>query len=920
MLSSAHRLALLAALALASAAPQAAQTSNSAANASPVALPGHKAAWAVPENDRGLLPATLALNHLTILLKRTPAQQKAFEEFLRAQQDTASPSYHRWLTPTELGEKFGVDSRRIAAVTHWLASQGLHVDGISNSRTFVVFSGTAAAVGAAFGSTIHYYDVNGDQRISIADDPVIPAALADSIQSIAGLYTIRNRPYGHGGRGMLAAPGSGPQPAGSFCGGGSCSYYVFPADFATIYDINSLYSSSITGSGQNIAIIGRSRVDSNDIDQFESFTGLASKLPTVIVPPSGVDPGPAQTTCCNPSEDQLEATLDVTRSTSVAPGATIDLVVSLSTGSLDGIAIAAEYVVDTNPVPAHIMNISFGACEADAGQSGVNFWNTIFSQAAGEGISVFVASGDAGAAGCDAYNSTPPATQTRSPNYICSSSYATCTGGTEFAEGSDPSKYWSSTNSSVWGSALSYIPEGGWNEPTYVSGGATLYQASGSGGGVSSYIATPSWQTGTGVPGTVGRYTPDISFSSSAHDGYFACLESAGNPCQMSGGGFYFEYFYGTSAAGPDMSGITALLNQKTGSAQGNLNPRLYELAAAPGNAVFHDVTATTSGVTGCAVTTPSMCNNSTPTSSSLTGGLAGYLVTDGYDEVTGLGSIDVANLLSQFGPEATTTTVTGSATIYSGASLTLTATITTKGLSTPTGTVTFYNGTTSLGSSPVNSSAVATLTTTSLVTVGGDSITASYGGDANNLASTSTILAVTVNPASFNMTASPSTTTVTASQTASYTVTVTPLGSYGSTVSFSATMTPAPVGSPTLTFSPSTLTPGSSTSTTTLTIQGASNAVPAHGMIAVFGLWIPLGFTALLLAGGRRRSLRRVLPQIALALALALSFGASFACSPTHTTTQQSQTYQVQITATAPAGATSQAVTTSTTVTLIVQ
>jgi hypothetical protein len=169
------------------------------------------------------------------------------------------------------------------------------------------------------------------------------------------------------------------------------------------------------------------------------------------------------------------------------------------------------------------------------------------------------------------------------------------------------------------------------------------------------FIPTPAWQTGPGVPGKQGRYTPDVAFSASAHDAYFGCLAAQGASCIPNNQGLeLFQPFAGTSAAAPDMSGIAALLNQQMGGAQGNLNPRLYALAATPGSNVFHDVTVGTSAVAGCDVSVPSMCNNSTPGPTGLSGGLAGFLVGPGYDEATGLGSIDVANLLVQWNPSAT--------------------------------------------------------------------------------------------------------------------------------------------------------------------------------------------------------------------------------------------------------------------------
>src|SRR6185437_9360646 len=117
-------------------------------------------------------------------------------------------------------------------------------------------------------------------------------------------------------------------------------------------------------------------------------------------------------------------------------------------------------------------------------------WDTLFSAAAAEGISVLVSSGDSGAAGCDGNSNTVPMAQTASINYICASSYVTCVGGTEFADTSSAGSYWSTQNGSGQSSALGYIPEGAWNEP--ISG--SKYVAAGTGGGASAYIAKPSWQ------------------------------------------------------------------------------------------------------------------------------------------------------------------------------------------------------------------------------------------------------------------------------------------------------------------------------------------------------------------------------------------------------------------------------------------
>ena len=382
------------------------------------------------------------------------------------------------------------------------AEDALHFIDHGHLRPFdalgFIFCGRTGISMQVTGQTLAQYSVGGEQRMATAGDPQVPAALAGVIESISGLYTINNHPITERERREFRERCGFGITGYVDLNGGTCVYYVMLLDFVTIYDMTTAWNLGFKGAGQTIAIIGRSRVYLPDIENFENLSGLANKDPTVIVPPNGVDPGQAVGSG-SASEDQLEATLDVMRSTSVAPGATIDLVVSKSSGGQDGIAIAAEYVVDTSPAPAHIMNISFGECEVNAGQAGVQFWDSVFSQAAAEGISVFVASGDAGAAGCDPYFQTPPQNQVPSPNYICSSSYSTCVGGTEFADTADPALYWgqSSSNGPPYALALSYIPEGRWNEP--LSGSTT--QAASSGGGFSSYIATPLWQTGTGVPG-----------------------------------------------------------------------------------------------------------------------------------------------------------------------------------------------------------------------------------------------------------------------------------------------------------------------------------------------------------------------------------------------------------------------------------
>lgn len=623
-------------------------------NAKRAALADQGARWAQPKNDLGAVPADLRLDQLSLVLRRSPERQLAYDQLLREQQDAASPNYHHWLSPSEIGERFGATRHDIDALSNWLLVQGLSVDAVANSRTRIHFSGRAADVASTFGTELHYFQAGAEKHLANASAASIPAAFGDAVRYVIGLSPITFRSAHR----IVEAPqiflaGASPQPAGSNCNGTVCSYLVFPADFAKIYDLEPVYQQNIDGNGQTIAIVGRARTSEPDIRNFQTLSGLAIRYPTIIIPPSGIDPGPAATTCSetgtpscsHPSDlvsEQAEATLDVQRAGSVAPGAAVKLIVSANTASSDGLQTAIEYAIDTTPVPANILSISYLSCEADNGSTTVHSIDDLFSQAAMEGISVVVASGDSGVAGCADHTQPPPAVQVAGTNALCSSGHVTCVGGTEFADTANPSAYWGFNNGSGYLSALGYIPEGAWNESSSTQLGAT-------GGGISAYIPTPSWQAGTGVPGRQGRYTPDIAFAASTREGYFTCLAAQGGACVTSNGIFHFIVSSGTSASAPSMAGIAALLNQTTGSAQANINPRLYALAANPSNAVFHDVTVASSGVTNCTLATPSLCNNSTPGPSGLSGGLPGYMVGTGYDLATGLGSIDVANLLAQW-------------------------------------------------------------------------------------------------------------------------------------------------------------------------------------------------------------------------------------------------------------------------------
>jgi subtilase family serine protease len=753
-------------------------------------LPYHHPLWASPANDQGALDANQSIDNLTMVLARSPQQQQAFDQLLVDQQNPASPEYHHWLTPVEVGTRFGLSDHEIASISGWLESQGLHVNWVAPSKIFIAFGGSAASIGHAFGTSMHAYKVHGDDRISVSSDPRVPTALAPVIQAVRGLFTIQERPQSH----SRAESSTGPEATLS-----DGSHVIAPADFAVIYDV----PSSLTGSGVTIGIVGESRTDMADFTNFKSLTGSTFTNPTEVIPTAygGVDPGAALTTppaceatntCTQAVNEQIdlqgEATLDVTRSGTVAPGANLVLVTAAyePTGSSDGIYTDAQYIVGTtsSPGPFQVMSISFGGCESGDGPSDVSEWSSVFQSAQMEGISVFVSSGDSGAAGCDISFQTPPAVATAaSPNALCSPMYETCVGGTEFNDTASPSTWWSSSNGTGFLSALSYIPEGAWNEPGDTTDG---FDVAGTGGGVSAYVATPSWQTGTGVPSAkAGRYTPDVAFSSSGHDAYFNCMAAAGGSCVVSGGSFEFIETYGTSAAAPSMAGVAALLDQKMAGGQGNLDPTIYSLAASR-PAAFHDVTVTSSGVSSCGVGTPSMCNNSVASSTALTGGTQGYLVQTGYDEATGWGSLDVSTFINDYAASSSTITPTvnvtpGATTITIAESLTVSITVSSTGNPTPTGSVTLTSGTYTSSAATLSSGAASIIVPAGSLAQGTDTLSVSYTPDSgssstyNSATGTNTVLVDSLQTPSVTVTPGSSSISTSQSLTVSVTVGKTP-------------------------------------------------------------------------------------------------------------------------------------------------
>ena len=744
-----------------------------------VALTGNRHPLAKAENLIGDVSPSQRLERMVLVLQPDASQEQALEELVRAQQDPASPSYHKWLTPESFGELLGVSESDLNQIVNWLRNHQLEVQEIPASRRTIVFSGAAADVEAAFHTRLRRYQVNGQTHFANSTDPEIPRALAQVVRGVVSLHDFRST------RSLKTLP-TYTLPNGV--------HLLVPQDWVTIYDVAPLYSQGLDGSGQSIAVVGRVDIALSDVRTFRSNYGLPPNDPQIIV--NGADPGDPD---CG---DEVESALDVEWAGAIAKKATVKFVTSRS-GATDGINLSAQYAVAHNVAP--IVSVSYLLCEAELGSAGNAFWNGLWTQAAAQGQSVFVASGDSGAAGCDSATSRT-ATQGRAVNGLCTSPNSTCVGGTEFND-ANSSAYWSSTNGAGQGSALSYIPEVAWNDSSWSDDLAA------SGGGVSTVYTKPSWQSAPGVPADGRRDVPDVSVSAAIHDAYVI---------EVQGGPFYVG---GTSAATPSLASLVALVPQHTGSPQGNINPNLYRLAtqqlSAGGAAVFHDIT---SG------------NNSVP-------GVTGYTAGVGYDPVTGLGSVDGFLFVNDWQQQSVVTPnfslspSPSSLSIPEGGSSTATLSLSTQGgfnstvklsaSGAPTGV------TVTLSSVSLTAAAPVTVTVKVASTTAAGSYTLTLTGTGAGLTRTAS-LALTVPAPTFTLTPGGTNLIVTAGGSIPVTFTTAAQNGFKSAVALSVTGLPSGV---TATFTPPSIaSPGSGSSTlklsatSTATVGTASLTVTATG------------------------------------------------------------------------------------------
>jgi len=675
-----------------------------------VTLKGNVHPLAQLRYDQGAVLDSFPVQRMFLVLRRPPEREDALRQFLEEAHTLGGTSYHKWLKPEQFGELYGPDDSEMTTVIAWLQRHGFSVAHVTKSKTAVEFSGTAGQLRETFGTEIHTYLVDGEEHHANDRDPQIPDALAPVIAGITPMNDFPAKSYTKVlGQASFQAETHAITPQWTL--NTQPLLALGPSDFAVQYDLNPLYTAGVNGNGVTIGIISLSNVDPTIVAAYRTLFGLPAGPLNVII--DGSDPGQ--------NGAVVEAHLDVEIAGSVAPGAAINLYAATGTTVQNGLVLAAQRAVDDDQ--ATILSTSYGICEQRLGSAGNQFWSNVWEQAAAQGQTSFVSSGDGGPAGCDDFNQPQAAQHGLAVSGFSSTPWNIAVGGTDFfyasyngnaaSQNSELAIYWNLTPAKLPStSLLKPIPEQPWNRPfglnlstsgvydpppaTIVAGsGGASSCASGTGAPDGSFASCtagypkPSWQTGEVVPADGVRDLPDISLFAAAgenNSAYPICAFP--NECTQVNGGTALLLAGGTSASSPAMAGIMALVNQKFG-AQGQANFVLYPLAAQHPT-VFHDVTVDSNNVP-CQQNSPS-CTLSTLKDNTLGFFTLGqFYAAAGYDQATGLGSID-ANLLVKYWNSltftSTNTTLNLSQTSFShGTPINVTVTVSGNG-GTPSGNI----------------------------------------------------------------------------------------------------------------------------------------------------------------------------------------------------------------------------------------
>ena len=727
---------------------------------------------AQPQYDRGAVSDSFPAQRMLLMLKRPADREATLQQFLRDVHAPGSPTFHHWLTPDEFGARFGASDDDVQTVTSWLQSHGFFVPRLTRSRAFLEFSGTAAQVRETLHTEIHRYVLNGETHYSIASEPAIPEALTHLIRGFAPLNTFEPASYLQSvGPATYSRSTHRASPLFTTTVNNMNFFALAPEDFATQYDLGPVYKAGTDGTGQSIGILGGSNINLSLVDAHRQLFGLPPDHTQVVI--DGQDPSDGLA-------PNIEGFLDVEVSGAVAPNATINFYIAGGDPFQSTLVLAAMRAIEDNQ--ASVLSASFGECEQLLGESGNQLWSGLWEQAAAQGQTVFVSTGDTGPATCPLAVATSGSAFTflgLSVNGLASTPWNVAVGGTDFfysdfATGApSAATLWNQTNDASFGSLKAPLPEQPWSDAlgfNAIPPSTTSFfipSAAGGGGPSSCSQSTqtppaipvcvagypkPSWQNAPGVPADHVRDIPDVSLFAANGKNFSAypiCAEP-GDCAPVTNGDPQVFLVGGTSASTPAMAGIMALINQKFGR-QGQANFTLYALANQQPS-VFHDITIGTNDVL-CEPQSPG-CNTPVANTPPSIESYGVYTAGPGYDLASGIGSVDANALISNwnkitFLPTTTTLQLSPSSVVH-GSQVNITASVLpASGSAVPAGDVNISTtSSTPLPQSGALPLSAGTASASIAFFPGGTyQVTAQYAGDGTFAASASSPTTLTVTP-----------------------------------------------------------------------------------------------------------------------------------------------------------------------------
>ncbi len=692
-----------------------------------VAHTGKQAAKANASLSRG----SVRLQRILLLLQPESSKKAALESLLKAQQTPGNVQFHQWITPAQFAEQFGPGAKNAAVVAAWLQTQGFAVAPLPQSRGWVEFSGTVAQVQTAFQT--HVAPVAGTRsrdslpRCQITGKAVFPSAIAPFVR---GLISLDGTLSEAAVTSPVVLSGSGAET--SVQQKLTESGAVSPGVADSLLALGLHAEQQADGAGESIAIPARSNVREEDFAAFRRSFDLPAA--TLQVELNGDDPGRTG----DNSRDEASAILAASWAGVAAPGAHIILVPVESTNATDGLDLALAATIDR--ALARTVSVGYTSCEASLSPAHQEFYETLYRQAAAEGIAIVAATGDSGAAACHRSSDSTIVSTGHAVNALASTPWNTAVGAVSLAADGLSLTSW---------------------QPSEQSGAQFA-----SGGGTSAVYQMPHWQSASGLPtlemdAQASRYRalPDVSLPSGGFGPGLAFCYSGQNAVA----GCRLVSSKGSAVSAALFAGVAARLAQRYGP-QGNLAPNLYAMhraEQAQQNKAFIDVTDGSAQLD---------CRLGSPDCSAQ--GKIGFSAHEGYDLVSGLGSLHVQTLIDNWASPQDVGTATVSVemanitgqTYNPSATIVLTArVISGSGGAIPTGTVQFYDQTTSGNTgTPVTLSATGTAAYSEIgqFTSGGHNIVAEYSGDKVYQAAVSQPVTINIQPSSTTSIVTPSTST----------------------------------------------------------------------------------------------------------------------------------------------------------------